>query len=183
MAREVDPINDAELFDSIELGGVRSPGQVRSISGHERKVNWDVKEGQGQTGASTTLKSIPLRTITVTFFLADEDDIAAWPSFRELCLSTIKGATPKALDIYYPDLAVNEVRSVVLASLGGVQHDGKGGQTIAVVFQEYAPPRPKGGSPKGSSSSAKKNAAPDPNAAAKAELAALTKKYENTPWG
>ncbi len=179
MPREPDPINDEELFNVIELGGVASPGVVKSISGHERKINWDVKEGEGQSGASSTLKSVPLRTITVTFFLADEEQIGLWPAFRTLCYSTIKGAKPIALDIYQPDLAVNEVRSVVLASMGGPVHDGKGGQTIAVIFQEYAPPKPKGGSASGSK--AKKG--PDPNAAANAELAALTKKYADTPWG
>lgn len=184
MPREPDPILDEDLFDVVELGGVASPGQLKSISGHERKINWDVKEGQGQSGASSTLKSIPLRTITVTIFLADGEDRAAWPAWRALCLSTIAGTTPKALDIYHPDLATVDLKSVVLASLGGPQHDGKGGQTIAIVFQEYAPPKPKGGSANGSSSAAKKKeAAPDPNAAANAELAQLTATYKSTPWG
>ncbi len=153
MPHEPNPHDDPDLFDAIELGGSRSPGQVKSITGHERKINWDVKEGSGQSGASSTLKSVPLRTVTVTFFLADADDIAA-----------------------------SEIRSFVLASMGGVAHDGKGGQTIAVQFQEYAPPKPKGGSATGSSSK-KPNAANDPNAAANAELAALTKQYQATPWG
>lgn len=183
MPSEPNPIQDEELFNSIELAGERSPGVVKSIAGHERKINWDVKEGSGQSGASSTLKSIPLRVITVTFFLVDEDQIASWPSFRQLCYSTISGATPKALDIFHPDLAVVEIRSVVLASMGPPVHDGKGGQTIAVQFQEYAPPVPKGGSANGSSSKSKKGAAPDPNAAANAELAALTQQYNQTPWG
>ena len=177
MPREPDPINDEELFDSIELAGARSPGVIKSISGHERKINWDVKEGSGQKGASSTLKSIPLRTVTVVFDLADFDDIGGWPAFRALCLSTINGAKPKALDIYHPDLSVVEIRSVVLASMGGPVHDGKGGQTITVQFQEYCPPKPAGGTANGSK---KKN---DPNAAANAELAALTAQYRATPWG
>ncbi|HXG69986.1 MAG TPA: hypothetical protein VNJ04_05155 [Gemmatimonadaceae bacterium] len=178
MPRPADPINNEELFNAIELGGECSPGQVKSITGHERKINWDVKEGAGQSGASSTLKSIPLRTITVTFFLANEEQIGQWPAFRELCYSTIKSAKPKALDIFHPDLDVNDVRSVTLASMGGVVHDGMGGQTIAVQFQEYAPPKPKGGSATGS-----KSKKVDPNAAANAELAALTEQYKKTPWG
>lgn len=180
---EPNPIEDEDLFDTIELGGQTSPGQVKSITGHDRKINWDVKEGEGQSGASSTLKSIPLRAPVVTFYLATLEDIAQWSLFREQCLSTITGATPKALDIYHPDLAAYEVRSVTLANMGAPQHDGKGGQTIAVTFQEYAPPKPKGGSASGSASKSKKNAAPDPNAAANAELAALTQQYKQTPWG
>ncbi len=178
MPREPDPINDEPLFNVIELGGLVSPGVVKSITGHERKINWDVKEGEGQSGASSTLKSVPLRNPSVTFYLADEEQIGQWPSFRALCYSTIKGAKPVALDIYHPDLEATEVRSVTLASMGGVVHDGKGGQSITVVFQEYAPPKPKGGSATGS-----KVKGPDPDAAANAEVARLTKKFAETPWG
>ncbi len=175
-----NPIDDADLFDAIELGGVRSPGQIKSMTGHDRKINWDVKEGQGQSGASSTLKSIPLRVLSITFFLSDTEDFEAWADFSVLIYSTIAGPKPKALDIYHPDLAMVDIRSVTLANFGGVVHDGKGGQTITVQFQEYAPPKPKGGSATGSTT---KKKAPDPNAAANAELAALTEQYKKTPWG
>ena len=180
MPREPDPINDPELFDAIELGGVRSPGTVK-LSGHDRLFNWDVKAGAGQTGASTTLKDVPPRPFKAAFYLADDDDIAAWPAFRDHVNTTISGTTPKALDVYHPDLAANGFKSVVLANFGGVVHDGKGGQSITIEFQEYAPPKPKGGSPSGSSSKPKKK--DDPNAAALAELASLTDQYKRTPWG
>jgi hypothetical protein len=176
--REVDPLNDEPLFNVIELGGLASPGVVKSISGHERKINWDVKEGAGLSGASSTLKSVPLRTITVTFHLVDEEQIGLWPAFRTHCYSTVDGTKPIAFDIYHPDLEATKVRSVTLASMGGAVHDGMGGQTIAVQFQEYAPPKPKGGSATGSRAKG-----PDPNAALNAELAALTKQYADTPWG
>lgn len=178
MPREPNPLEDEDLFDSFILGGVTSPGQVKSIAGHDRKINWDVKAGSGQSGASTTLKDIPLIEFTITLFFATLEDFGAWFSFRDHVNSTISGAKPKALDIYYPDLASNGITSVVLSSMGGVVHDGKGGQTVSIKFQEYKPPKPKGGSPSGS-----KAKGPDPNAAANAELAALTAQYAATPWG
>lgn len=176
--RDPNPIEFEDLYTSIVLGGYTSPGQCK-LSGHDRKINWDVKAGSGQSGASTTLKDIPLIEFTVTLFLADKDDFDAWPFFRDLLLSTVNGPKPKALDVYHPDLATNEINSVVLSSIGGVVHDGKGGQTITVKLQEYKPPKPKGGSPTGSKAAAKA----DPNAAANAELAALTKTFEASPWG
>ena len=175
---EPTPIDNEDLFNTIELAGRVSPGVVKSMTGHDRKVNWDVKDGAGQSGASSTLKSIPLRVVTVTFYLATDDDLYSWPAFRDILLSTVRGPKPIALDVYHPDLAAVNISSVTLANLGGPVHDGKGGQTIAVQLQEYAPPKPKGGSATGS-----KKAAVDPNAAANAELAALTKKYNSTPWG
>ncbi len=62
--------------------------------------------------------------------------------------------------------------------MGAPAHDGKGGQTIVVKFQEYKPPKPKTGTPIGA---VKKG--PDPDAAAKQELADLVAKNEATPWG
>ncbi len=174
-----NPIDDPDLYDAIELGGVRSPGQVKSISGHDRKYTWDVKAGVGQKGATTTFKDMPPLEFSVTFLLSDPDDFEAWPAFATLINSSIFPKV-KALDIYHPDLAAADIGSVCLASFGGVVHDGKGGQSITVKFQEYKPPKPKSGTPSGSTTKAK---APDPNAAANAELAALTNQYNATPWG
>lgn len=178
MPREPNPIEDEELFNSIELGGVRSPGTVK-LSGHDDKTDWDVKAGAGQKGATMTRKGEVPPSFKAAFYLADLEDIGAWPPFRDLIRSTVAGTT-KALDIYHPDLEANRIHSVVKGTIGGVVHDGKGGQTITVDFQVYAPPVKAGGSPSGSSSNAK---APDPNAAANAELARLTAQYQATPWG
>ncbi len=177
---------DDDELDHIVLGGVRSPGKC-TLSGHDRKANWDVKAGQGQIGASTTLKDIPLIEFTATFYLtidpsATDDEEEEMYDFLELVESTVSGPKPKALDIYHPDLADQDITSVVKASIGGATYDGKGGKTYVVKFQEYKAPKPKGGSPSGSSSKAGPNA-PDPNAAANAEIAKLTAEYKATPWG
>lgn len=177
-----NPVEDEELYRSIVLGGVRSPGQV-TITGHDRVTDWDVKAAQGQAGASTTLKGEKPAEVTCTFYLVKDvalgiDDFAEWPAFLALINSTVKGSTPKALDVYHPDLAANGITSFVKASVGGVTHDGKGGQTIVVKFIEYKPPKKVGGSPSGSKAKEKE----DPDAAALAELAALTTQFQQTPW-
>jgi hypothetical protein len=182
MPREPNPLDDELLYDGIVLGGVQSPGKV-TLSGHDRKVGWDVVVAKGHKGATTNLKDIPPIEFTASFYLVRDvaqgiDDLADWPAFRTLINSTISGPKPKALDIYHPDLAANDIKSVVLASFGGVVHDGKGGQTITVKFQEYAPPKPKGGSLSGS-----KKQGPDPDAAAKKQIADLIDQYNSTPWG
>jgi hypothetical protein len=110
--------------------------------------------------------------------MANEEQIGQWVDFREAINATVKGTTVTAVDIYHPDLARNGIKSVVKGTIGGTTYDGKGGQTIVVTFQVYAPPVAAGGSPSGSKSN--KN---DPNAAANAELAALTAQYKATPWG
>lgn len=183
--------DDPEIYDSIVLAGVSSPGKV-TISGHDRVYGWDVKKAPGQAGASTTRTSEDPIEFTCSFYLVqdlavDVDDFADWDDFATLITSTVAGQKPKALDIYHPDLAAVDIGSVVLKSFGGVVHDGKGGQTIAVKFLEYKPPKPSGGSPNGSSTrtktpiEAQKKA--DPDQAALDELAKLTNQYKTTPWG
>lgn len=180
-----NPIDDEELYEALAFGNVRSPGKV-TLSGHDRKINWDIKAGSGQYGATTTIKDIPPVEFTASFYLVNDPaqgiyDIDAWPAFVELINSTVAGKVPKALDCYHPDLAANDIKSVVKASVGGAVHDGKGGQTIVVKLLEYRPPKPKGGTPKGSAT--KKTKAPDPNQAALDELAKLTDTFRKTPWG
>lgn len=183
-----NPIDNEELYDVIVLAGVRSPGKV-TLSGHEREVGWDVKKGDGQQGASMTLKEAPPGKFTATFELIKDlgqaiDDFAAWEAFLPVLRSSFAGTTPKALDAYHPDLALNGFKSVVVAKIGGLQHDGKGGAKVAVEFIEYLPPKPKGGSPSGSTA---KNPAdpkkPDPNQDVLDELNRLVNAYQDTPWG
>lgn len=178
-----NPWDNPDLFDSLVLNGVRSPGKCK-LSGHSFKVEWDVQKGAAQKGATLALKSIPLRTFTATFELADPADIEAWPDYERLIYSSIPASgDPVALRCEHPDLASRRITSCVLADLGGVTHADNGGQTIVVQFQQYAPPKKKSGSPSGGSgANGTYPPKPDPNAAAKAELAALLEQYKQSPW-
>lgn len=176
---DINPIDDAYLYNVISLGGLDSPGIV-TITGHDRVQGWDIKSGSGQKGATMTRKKSDPIEFTCSFKLADREDFDAWPSFAAAIKATVDGKTPKAVDIYHPDLAEVGITSVVMGTIAGTVHDGLGGQTKVVKFREYLPPAPAPGSPKGSKSSAK---APDPNQAALDELAKLTAQYAQTPWG
>lgn len=178
--------DNEDLYNVILLGGQTSPGKV-TLSGHNRKVTWDVKEGQGISGATTTLKSIPPIEFTASFYLLYDvaqglNDFDAWPAFQALIDATVASSTPSAIDIYHPDLAsqVPPITSVVKSEVGGFVYDGKGGATIAVKFQEYRPPKAKGGTTSGSKSGPKQD---DPNADVKAQLNNILNQYQNTPWG
>ena len=177
----ISPAENPDLYDKFTLATKLSPG-VTKWSGHDHKINWDVKEGSGQSGASSTLKAVPLRNPVASISLADQEDLDAWPAFATLIKSTVSGTTPKALEIYHPDLAEHGITSVCEGQISGAQHDGKGGRIYVVTFQEYRPAKPKGGSPTGALTKPG-TVANDPNAKAKAELAKLTKQYQDTPWG
>jgi hypothetical protein len=183
MSTLTEYLETQEAYDYIWLAGMKSPGVV-TLSGHDRTLGWDVKKAPGQKGATTTLTGDEPAEFTASFYLVRDDsvgrdDFADWPAFDAMIRSSVDGKEPKALDVYNPDLATNGITSVVLKKFGGVKHDGKGGQTIDVVFLEYRPAKPAGGTPKGSQTK-KKN--PDPDQAALDELKKLTDEYQKTPW-
>lgn len=165
------PHTHPELYRSIILGGQPSPGVV-TLSNCDRKHDWDVQKPKGQTGAVTVNRGPANGGFTATFYLADDTDVAGWDSFAALCSSTVDGPKPKAMSVYHPDLARNKITDVVVESLGILQHDGKGGAHVTVKFLEFRPPKPKPAS-KAAAGTPAKAKRPDPNAAAKAELAAL----------
>lgn len=176
-------IDNEDLYNAISLGGKTSPGKV-TLSGHNRKTEWDVKSGPSLNGATTTIKARPPIEFSASFYLVKDvaqgtDDFAAWDAFEPIIKSTIAGKTPKAVDIYHPDLARNDIKSVCEAEIGGFIYDGKGGATVTVKFQEYRPPKKQGGTPLGST----KGQGRDPNQDVKDQLARLTAQYTATPWG
>ncbi len=180
-----NPFDDPELYRSVIIDNRASPGVV-TITGHDRKTTWDVKNAKGQKGATITLKEQPPAEFTLTFSLVRDDaqginDWAEWDDYVRLFRDTVDGSTAKAKDIYHPDLAENGIASFAKAKIGGRVHDGKGGQTVVIVCQEYWPPQKKpggvGASPRGAKTKV------DPDAAAKAELARLTQAYQDAgPW-
>lgn len=186
-----DPYELDEDLDFIVLGVTPSPGMVK-LSGHDRFKNWDVQGAKGTTGASSNLNGDPIGQFTATFYLASFDDkglptgdFENWENFRRLIESMTDGPTPTAMPIYHPDLAANKFSEVSSGGIGGAVHDGLGGVSYAVKFIEYKPPKakpsgkavakPAGGGAAGGGGQfgPPPPPPPDPNAAAKAELAAL----------
>lgn len=180
-----NPVTNPELYDKYTLGGVRSPGVV-TFSGLVRKDKWDVKEGDGQDGASTTRKGKTPVQFTASHYLVLDptdgtDEFAEWDEFLPTLKSTTAGTSATALEFYHPDAARLDVGAVVVESIGALQHDGLGGANVVVGYLEYSPPKPKSSSsPNGAKSPGKtpgnyesETTPPDPNAQAKAELAAL----------
>ncbi|MCC6902813.1 MAG: hypothetical protein IT377_27825 [Polyangiaceae bacterium] len=192
------PSSNPDLYASISLNGMRSPGTV-TLSGHDRDWSWDIKEAKGQDGASTSRNGEKVAQFTATFSLSDDplsdvDDFTGWEVFSAMLGAAMKAKAPVAMSVYHPDLARNGITSVVVAGIGGMQHDGKGGATVAVKLLEYRPPKKKPVSgPSGKSSKTSKPGDPvgavagaldqhmlnllksagSPNEQAKAELHAL----------
>lgn len=184
MAEAMIPYLHDEDYSVVILGDKKSPGKV-TLSGHDRIPEWDDQKAKGSTGASTSLNDpLPPGKFQATFKIAGvpgdgSDEFNQWEDFQRLIQSTTSGPKPFALPIYHPDLARNKYTEVTNGGVSGAVHDGQGGTLYTVTFKEYRPAKPKpaakptakpGGKTAGASGA---NAKPDPNAKAKAELAAL----------
>ena len=160
------PATSGDLYDYVEIDGTRSPGVVK-LSGHKREQSLDVKDADGQKGASTTWKGTKVGKFTATFDLAYDpgtgfNDFVLWDQFAKILWSTVppkSGQKPIAKDISHPDLARNGYRSVILDTMGELVHDGKGGATVSVIFSEYYPPKPA----KAAGATGSKKSKEDPN--------------------
>lgn len=164
---------EPEYYVRLLLADKWSPGTVK-LSGHDREQDWDIQRAKGTTGASSKLNGLPVGGFQATFYLADEAELLEWYAFQRLIETTTNGPEPFALPIFHPDLAINGYTDVSNGGIGGVLRDERGGYTVQVKFIEYRPPKPKPAAkatPKGKGKG--QDDAPDPNAEAKRELAAL----------
>lgn len=186
----MNPYENESAFESIIYGSKKSPGQV-TLSGHDRDRNWDIAAAKGQSGATTTLLGNPIGKFEASFylvrdFLNDVDEFTEWDEFQRALDASTNGPEPKAFPIYHPDLTRNGFTEVAVESVGGMIHDGRGGAIVKVRFLEHRPPRPKptsktvvkpgagtnaGGG--GGGGAGNQPVKPDPNQAAKDELAGL----------
>lgn len=167
------PYDHPDLYKSVNIGGVDSPGKV-TLSGYARKHDWEVQKPKGQTGTSTLNRGPKNGGFTASFNLADREDCDAWDEFQRM-LDTARTAG-KALGCYHPDLVRNQIVDCVVEEIGDMVHDDRGGANVTCKFIEYRPPKKKPAT-KPEAGKGKRTGATtvnDPNAARKAELAALT---------
>lgn len=168
------PHTHPDLYSKAFIGDRLTPGKV-TLSGFARKHDWKVAKPKGQKGAVTTNEGPANGGFTASFDLADFDDVAEWDAFqREVLDASLSGPKPKALAAYHPDLVRHQIIDCVVAEIGDMVHRNNGGATIVCKFLEYRPPKPRPvtkaepGKPRQGTTTVN-----DPNAARKAELAAL----------
>lgn len=176
MSGALTEYNYPDLVRKHLLAGKISPGRC-TVSNHDDKEDWHVQQGTGSTGATSTLWGKPIVQFDVTYELGDVDDettgisdIEYWDNtFAPLIQSTVNQAKPKALPFFHPDVPATEVCK---ATIGGKSRQANGGVTVKVTYIVHRPPKPKKVA-KATFTNSGSAAKPDPNAAAKAQLAAL----------
>lgn len=169
------PATHPEIYKTLIVNGSESPGAVK-LSDFAFEQDWEEQKPKGSTGASSLNRGRKLVRFTATFMLADLEDFEAWDEFDRTLKASVGGPKPRAMLITHPDLLRQGAIDFVVTSIGGMQHDGKGGATVVCKFLEYRPPKPKPAAKPDAQSSATRRGTTtvnDPNAQRKAELAAL----------
>jgi hypothetical protein len=157
MSADVNPLENPQVWDAIEIGGVEAPG-VCKLGTVKREYEWDVKKGKGSAGATITFVGRPPVKFSVTFYLWTVDHFTEWDDFRPLLKYTPTKKAVQAIDIWHPALADIECNSVVCEGIGAIEHDGDGLYSCSVDFLEYWPP------PKASAVSTPSTSATSPGA-------------------
>lgn len=168
-----NPYQHTDLFTSLLIDGYGwTPGTV-TITGGDRKRSWETQRPKGTSGEVTIDHGPKNSEFTATFFFATFEELDRWEELHRFLHSTVSGTKPKTFMIGHPDLTRNHILDVVVESIGKLTHDGKGGASVTVKFLEFRPPKRRPAAKPTTASRKLATSPPDPNAAAKAELAAL----------
>ena len=137
-----------------------APGIVK-ISGAVIEIAYDVKEAQGQKGASTERKSEKVKKFTSTHWLSDEpwlpgtftpipgvvvDDHVQWTAFQWVLEQSKDADPPLALSLRHPELQRQKIKAAVVTKIGGATPNDDGSTIIAVDWLVYAPVKKTSGS-------------------------------------
>ncbi len=167
MVTVLNPIDNPQVYDVIQLGTMTSPG-LCVVSGFKRKNTWDTKLGKGVKGGTSTLTNIPPVSGTIKFYLWEARHWDEWELFRPFFKHDPTKKKVQAIDIYYPTLAKIDIKSVVCEDISAEEPEGLGKWSITVSLLEYLPPAKKpvtgtpSGSGGGSGGKAPPGAPPDP---------------------
>lgn len=151
MSGGIDPFSFPDIWDTVLVSGVKSPGLCK-LSNWKRAHEWDVKKGKGTLGAIVTFVGRPPAKGSIEFRLWTAQHFVDWDVFRALLKFDPSKKTIQAIPLYHPALADLEISQVVTENIGAIEHQGQGLYTISVDLIEYFPPpkRSAVGTPTGS---------------------------------
>ena len=179
-----NPVDTPELYDSLYLVGQKSPGLCTFDGLPTRDEGWDIQAPPGGGGFTIHKRTAPIVFKVKLYLWKGDDDqggqvdhFAAWETWKKVLFTPVKPNSPKALDIYHPQLeGLNPaIRSVVIKSHTDPGPDGKGGAWVEIVMLEYRPFIRKPVKQLVGTTTSKN----DPNAALKAQVAQAVADFNN----
>ncbi len=142
----IDPKSPALNF--VTVNGFPSPGKA-TITGAAIPWNYDVHPGYGLSGATTIFRGRGIAEFTLTIELWAPEHFLAWPLFVKL-LEPPKPGLKLVFEMQHPILAAQDIKSVVVKSLGALERQSNGIWKCTIQLMEWRPPIPALVKPRGS---------------------------------
>jgi len=133
----VDPIEDPSAWDLVLIASVEYP--YCTVSGFSRKHKWDVKEGKGTFGATTTFTNEPPMEGDITFTAWESAHFTLFDGILDQLRYNPAKKRTEAVDIFHPAIADIDGHSFVCTEIGQWEHQGNGEYTRKLHFLEYKP--------------------------------------------
>lgn len=142
--------------DYIVLAGQRSPGRA-TIKGAAATKKWDVREGYGRSGGSTTYVGDAIARFSVEIYLWEDSQWSDWDVFAKVLDTPVRKPTvltagakaapsvseSLAMDISHPILnrAPLHITSVVVEEVSQFEVDENGGYTSTIKMIQFRAPK------------------------------------------
>lgn len=127
--------------DEVVLGGFKTPG-LAVVDGLGLEYDWEVRKGNGVSGATKVLKGRGLSKCTIKVTLYTETEIAAWEEFVSKVRYQEKAETQtiKGYDITHPLAAFYGVKSVTVSRILPMEQQSTGEWETGIECEEYREP-------------------------------------------
>jgi len=165
----IDPT--APELNYVVVAGMRSPGRA-TLTGVKVPYKYDVQEGYGRSGATTTFRGRGIARFTLTIDLWLPEHFLAWAAFAK-ALEPPKASKPLVVEMRHPVLAAADISAVAVESFGQPEKQSNGIWRVTIGLLEYRPPRDALVKPRGAIPSPEKGAPLTPKTEADRALAAV----------
>jgi hypothetical protein len=136
----VNPWTNADAWDVVIVAGVAYGDELPGyavVSGAGIPNKLDIRNGQGQTGATVAFTGGEVSEFKITCHLIDDPDADNFDEFRQVL---VRG---KALPIEHPALAYLGITQMMVKKEGQLEEDGDTGRMKAVIdCVQYLKPTP-----------------------------------------
>lgn len=149
-----DPFTDpADLYDFPSLGGEPCP-VVCEVADCASPRKWEIKEGQGNSGASVVYNGDGLAEFPIRFFAWTSAHFRLWAQWRAAHIAKPPdGSKPKAQDFRHPLTDELGIRAVVVKEETIWKKASPDLFVKDVKFLQYKEPEPAQAKPQGSQAS------------------------------
>lgn len=144
----INPIEEAAAWTVLKASGKPSPGKILAggVSGFKREEKWDVKEGKGTTGATTTRVGLVPAKGTVKITLWKAEHYKAWDPWLAIWKFDATKKTGQAVDAFFPSFISVQppIVSLVMTGHTPVIPDAEGRADVELELLEYFPAKATG---------------------------------------